>query len=433
MMRRSLGLVVIGLVAIACSSTATQSGDTSGADGGDSEGGAGANDGGVPTDKDSGGPVGGGGMSGPADPVDLGKGMPQVLLGSKGATAVLVSPKVTALTYDNDTNRAEIEAFLPAFAKSVAWSSTTKEYGVSALTVSAPIHLTGNAPTSMTDTQAKAVLKAQAPLDASTIYTLFLPKGTLIDDGTGAKCCTDYDGYHGNYTTGGVTAPYAIVCACPGFDGKAITDLQQITVAAAHETVEAATDPFDKTPGYSQPDNAHIAWSLVTGGETADMCALADSAYWIPSDMKYMVQRSWSNAAASAGHDPCTGDPTTPYYTTIPTLSDTVTLSDYAVTTSSIKIAKGATGTLKLKVYADTSTAGEFNVQIDDFAGSGYITAKNPTATFKSGDELAIDITVVNADPNYAVAGGGAEIFQITTTPSNGKGPSVYYWGLVSQ
>ena len=423
---------MVGLVAFACSSASvTQSADP---DAGDGDGGPGANgDGGLPGDHDGGSTGGGGGASGPADPTDLGKGMPQVLRGSKAAGGVLTAPKIVALTYDNDTNRAEIESFLPAFAGSIAWSSTTKEYGVGPLTVSTPIHVAGNAPTAMTDTQAKAVVKAQGAPDVNTIYTLFLPKGTLIDDGSGAKCCTDYDGYHSDYTTNGVTTVYAIVCACPGFDGKTITDLQQVTVAAAHEAIEAATDPHNKTPGYSQPDDAHIAWSLVTGGETGDMCALVDSAYWIPADMKYMVQRSWSNAAAAAGHDPCVGEPSTPYYTTIPTLTDSATLSDYQVTTKSIKIAKGATGTLKLKLYADTANAGEFKVEVDDFSGSGHIMVKQATGTFKSGDEVSVDITVVSADPSYVVSGGGAELFQVMTTPANGKGPSTYYWGLVSQ
>lgn len=427
MMRRILAFVVPGLFAIACGSTSTNV-DPGGGGGSDGDGGPGTSDDGGVIAKDSGNFMGGGGASGPADPSDLGKGMPTVLLGTK-TNGVMAAPKITALTYDTDTNRAEIEAFLPAFAQSVAWSSTTKEYGVGALAVSAPIHLAGSAPAAMKDSDAHAILKAQAPLDPSTIYTLFLPKGTIIDDGSGAKCCTDYDGYHGDYTTGGVSAVYSIVCVCPGFDGKGVTDLQQVTVAAAHEAIEAATDPHNKSPGYSQPDDAHIAWSLVTGGETADMCSFADTTYWIPSDMKYMVQRSWSNASALAGHDPCVGDPTSIYYNTIPVLPDSVTLTDYGVTSKSIKIAKGATGTLKLHLYSDSPSAGEFNVAVDDFSQSGYITVKNPTGTFKSGDEVSVDITVVGPDPKYT----NAEIFQVTTTPANGKGPSTYYWGLVSQ
>jgi hypothetical protein len=354
--------------------------------------------------------------------------MPQVVLVTKTG-GVLATPKVVAMTYDNDTNRAELESFLTAFSKSVAWSAPTMEYGVGALSVSTPIHLTGNAPKTMKDTDAHAILKAHAPLDPSTIYTLFLPAGTVIDDGSGSKCCTDYDGYHSDYSTGGVTAVYSIVCACPGFDGKATTDLQQLTVAAAHETIEAATDPHSKNEGYSQPDDAHIAWSLVTGGETGDMCAFADTAYWIPKDMKYMAQRSWSNAAAAAGHDPCVGEASSVYYNTIPQLTDSVTLADYGITTKSIKIPLGSTATLKLKIYADTAGAGPFTVSVDDYSGMGYIAVKNPAGTFNSGDTVSVDITAKSADPNYT----GAEIFVVSTAPANGKGPTTYYWGLVSQ
>ena len=103
---------------------------------------------------------------------------------------------------------------------------------------------------------------------------------------------------------GHTTIAYAIVAACPNqdFDGSGITNDQQITIAASHEIVEAATDPFpDYNPAYVQTDDAHAIWTYVTGGEVGDMCEFADTFAWTPSDMTHTIQRIFSNAAASAG------------------------------------------------------------------------------------------------------------------------------------
>ena len=96
------------------------------------------------------------------------------------------------------------------------------------------------APTSVTDAMLESSLASNTSganpawgvADPSTIYLFVLPAGTIEADSEGA-CCTEYDGYH--YQTdvsvgpGVVTVPYALSCACPGFDGPRITDLQERT------------------------------------------------------------------------------------------------------------------------------------------------------------------------------------------------------------
>jgi hypothetical protein len=369
----------------------------------------------------------------------LGQVMPQV----KRFTAtgpVLTTPKVVAITYDNDTNRSQLETFMSSFAASSSWATETSEYGVGALTVGTPQHIAGNAPTAPADSDAQALLAANLtaqdggpPLwgapDPNTIYALFYPSGTIADDGTGAKCCTDFDGYHGQSEITGVNVAYAIMCSCPGFDGPTIADLPQLTVVASHELVEAATDPFPfSNPAFSETDDAHGVWSFVNGGEVADMCALVDTTFWNPPDLSFTIQRAWSNMAAAAGHDPCVGQPTTPYYQTVPYLPDTALVSGVGIKTNAINIAVGQTATLSLHVYAD-ATAGPFLIGVADYSGNGYLSITGPQDRYNPGDEITAQITVNSQDPQL----GNAETFIVTTSPSNQKGPSTYYYGFVAQ
>ena len=373
-----------------------------------------------------------------SDAGTFGQEMPQVV--DAGLGPVIAQPRVTAITYDNDSSRSDIEAFYGNFAASTAWAAQTAEYGTGALVAGAPQHITGNAPASATDTDLHGILTqnltGSAPAwgapDPNGVYAFFFPKGTAFDDGSGLTVCQDYDGYHSDVVVGGVDVAYTVSIACPGFD-QGLTDLQQITVSAAHELVEAVTDPLrdEQKAAWGYPDDAHFVWWYTTGGgEVADMCAGADTSYWIPSDMKYMVQRAWSNAAATAGHDPCVGQPTEPYYQTIPLQNDTINLSALGVTTKGTKIAKGAQGTVTLHVYADQA-AGPFTVTVQDYSaylgGTPYLQISVPSGQVNPGDEIVATVKVLGQDPGLA----NGEAYVVTTRPSTG--PRTYYFGLIGQ
>ena len=87
-----------------------------------------------------------------------------------------------------------------------------------------------------------------------------------------------------------------------------MSELQEITVAASHEFIEAATDPLpwngltaSDTSSYTIEDYSS-PWTMLPG-EVGDHCV--QEMYTESSG--YMVQRVWSNtaAAASPGLDPC--------------------------------------------------------------------------------------------------------------------------------
>ncbi|MEO8846671.1 MAG: hypothetical protein ABI591_27235 [Kofleriaceae bacterium] len=376
-------------------------------------------------------------MDAPGSSDSFGDLMPHVV----GSNGVIAAPKVVAITYANDPNRTDYETFFTQYAASTAWTAQANEYGVGALTVGASGRLTANAPASLTESQfinniLKANLTGANPLfgapDANTIYQISIPPTLPYDDGTGAKCCTDYLGYHSDAMIGGVDVPFVINCACAG---SGLTALQNLTETANHETVEAATDPLGT--GFAQTDDEHAVWTYTTDGEVADLCEYADTANLLaPTGMTYAIQRTWSNAAAHASTDPCIPGGVSAYYQTIPTMPDAATVSVFGsnVTTKAKQIAKGASGTVTMRVYSTDASTGPYTVTVDDW--NGLITQPSvkllaitqPVGTYNAGDTVSVQITVNNVD---AQLGGTAEAFQITTKPASG--PSTYFYGMVAQ
>ena len=283
--------------------------------------------------------------------------LPQVV--DVGGT-FLTSPKVQPILYASDTGATDIQAFLQELATTSTWAQATSEYGVGPLTVLPAVMLSEPAPASVSDAMLESSLAsntsganpAWGAADPSTIYLFVLPEGSIESDSEGA-CCTDYDGYHYQAEVGAVTVPYALSCACPGFDGPHITDLQERTIDMSHELVESATDPFPNSdPAYTQEDDADIVWTLVTDGEVADMCEFNDDANVIPPGSTYMVQRSWSNAAAARFENPCVPVvTTTPYFNSFPQLGS-ISYNAGHVTTQGINIPLGQSKTIDVALLA---------------------------------------------------------------------------------
>jgi hypothetical protein len=275
---------------------------------------------------------------------------------------------------------------------------------------------------------------------ANTVYSFFIPPGTSFDDGTGSNCCDRFDGYHDDFLVAGVDVAYAIQCMCGAdFPPAGITPLQELTTTAAHEIVEAVTDPRPEHGlAYGDVDPANEVWAYVTGGELADLCEFVDTSFWTDApSMTYTIQRMWSNAAARAGTDPCVGEPTTPYYQAVPEQPDGATIAPFGdnVATKATKIGVGATGTITLQL-AGTAGSGPFTVTAFDVATvyfnapSPLLTFVQPTGTFHLNDTITIEVTVVAKDPG--LRGTGAEAFEIDTQPVNG-GPTTFFYGLVAQ
>jgi hypothetical protein len=355
------------------------------------------------------------GGTSPDPPLPVQTTLPQVIA---AGGPVLTAPKVQPILYSSDASAADIMAFLQEISTTSYWAETTSEYGVGALTVLPAITLTTAAPATISDDMLQTMLadntSGDAPVwgvaDPSTIYLYVLPPGTIEQDSEGA-CCTDYDGYHyeADVGTGAsqVTVPYALSCACSGFDGPNVTDLQERTVDMSHEIVESSTDPFpDSNPAYDQEDAADAVWTLVTDGEVADMCEFNDDANVIPPGSTYMVQRSWSNAAAARFENPCVPVvTTTPYLNSFPQLV-TVNYDDgvdppFATQGETIPI--GGSKTIDVVLRSATKVSQAWTVDSYDYGaviagGAAETVLQPPKTSGVDGDTVRLTITPTSQD-----------------------------------
>ena len=172
---------------------------------------------------------------------------------------------------------------------------------------------------------AKIADKTLPDADADTIYTLFYSI-TNVSMGGGVGC-QDYNGYHNDFQLqNGKYVIYAVMPRCPP-PVKADTLTDMMAAIASHELIEAATDPLPQDqPAFQTVDADHAGWELVTGGtENGDLCAPFPGVFsrTMPN-LPYLVQRTWSNVAGAAGHDPCAPLGVDPYFNSAPVLTDSV-------------------------------------------------------------------------------------------------------------
>jgi hypothetical protein len=147
--------------------------------------------------------------------------------------------------------------------------------------------------------------------DGHTLYLLYLPPGiNVIQAGTANTACHLFAAYHARYGDRGDNL--AVVQRC-----TETYPIENMTIAASHEIIEAATDPDQH--GYIMPPIARQPWTetvwnafdLQGRAELADLC---ESTYFVENQSVF--QRIWSNGAAGRGGDPCIPELPEPYYAT---------------------------------------------------------------------------------------------------------------------
>lgn len=333
---------------------------------------------------------------------------------------VLVAPKIVPIVFANDdpTIKAQIEDFTTSIGASEYWKAATSEYGVGAAVGLPKIELAENAPANITDTAIQQFLANKImndptfpEPDGQTLYAVFYPSSTKISL-QGETSCQSFGGYHAEFPLGGGAVPYAVVPRCNNFGG--LNGIDMVTGAGSHEYVEAVTDPFPyNNPAFSQPDGAHLFWLFaIGGGETGDMCAQNQGAFTKFPDLDYVVQRSWSNASAKAGHDPCL--PTQDghvYFNAVPVLKDTISLGQ-GFNTKGVKILEGETKTIDVQLFSDGPTGGPFNVTA--FDPNGQLDLSFDQDYGQNGQTLHLTITVnqasqYNAEVFYLLSDNGVD------------------------
>lgn len=341
--------------------------------------------------------------------------------------AVLDHPKVQPIFFASDPLQAQVEEFLTALGPSDYWRVTSEEYGVGALAV-LPTIVTTDAPPA-TDDLLPAWVDQHVPApDPQTIYAIFLGDGVVLH-GQDGDSCDAYGAFH-DESPGGVV--YALMPRCDPateFD-HAQTKLDELTISTSHELLEAATDPHvETTPAYGDVDDDHAVWALMPGAENGDFCEYLDSAY-IRGVGDFMVQRTWSNAAAKAGHDPCVPAPAAPYIAAAPMFTESVPLDGWTGVrqTKAMELPVNTEKTLEIDLFSDQPTD-DYAIDVVDGAAMYGLPAELTFAwdrpLGKNGDALHLAIRRVRA-----ASDGPGSIFLLSTRTASGAVSQ--WWGYVA-
>jgi hypothetical protein len=126
-------------------------------------------------------------------------------------------------------------------------------------------------------------------IDASTVYSVFLPNGVYSSFGTSTSCGgpnLKYCAYHSNFSYNGKDIKYASLPypSCGGCHWTGFTVANDFEHFACHETREAVTDPDGN------------AWFDRRGYEADDKCAWSPAPFIGTGGFGY--QWEWSNAVS---------------------------------------------------------------------------------------------------------------------------------------
>ena len=354
---------------------------------------------------------------------------------------VLATPKLYLVVFPGYEHTAALQSFAQAIGTSAYWTTTTKEYGVGAIEYAGTKELTGEtAPAKIADTEVQTFIAGKIASgdlgtpDPNTLYAIFYPATTSITSSGGGvgggSSCTSFGGYHSDVavSVSGKTDNYAfaVLPTCPSFGG--LSGIDALTGAASHELVEAVTDPFPSTKNgaesaYSSVDSDHFIWVVSGGGtESGDLCVPEADAFQKIPDLGFTVQRTWSNAAAKLGHDPCVPATKDPYFQSAPVLSQAVTFTLPAsfggsdVATKGVTIPVGQSKTIEVDLFSDAATSGPWTVSAEDSlaklgAGTTLDFAWDRTKGL-NGEKLHLTITV-KGESTFVP---GAHPFTITST-----------------
>jgi hypothetical protein len=337
---------------------------------------------------------------------------------------VMKAPKIVAISFQGDPLVAQLDTFVTQLVAATSyWSGTTAEYGVGPLTATQPVHLAETAASPLTDAQVQQCLTAKInggagfpQPDANTHYVIFYPAGVNVTSRGGALCQA-FQGYHASYALSATSSVvYSVIGRCPP-PVAGLADIDEVSAEASHEIMEAATDPYpSSSPAWAAVAEEDSAWALVGGGgELGDLCAPFPGVFYRPTGIDNLVQRTWSNAAAAAGHDPCQPNGPTPYFNSAPVMPDMIDVVGSPIGTfkaKGVQIPIGKDKTIELDLYSDAPTSGPWTVTALDLSSMFFRGAPALSFTFdktqgRNGDKLHLTIK--------ALAGGavGASPFWI--------------------
>ncbi len=304
---------------------------------------------------------------------------------------VLKNIQLVSVTFDGFPQESLMKTFGDWIVKSSWYTTVGTEYGVAAGTHQL-VHLAEAGPAQISSTQIGDLIAARIASQAlpaptpETLYLMYFPPNTVVD---GSTECTQHHGtysnaYHWLQPYNGSMFAFAVVPSC------AEIKLSTLELGAAHEIIEAATDPFVDAWARGPTD----PWYTL-GSEIADNCSVP----YVSEG--HTVTRVWSNAALASGNaDPCI--PHAPYFAV-----DAVP--------SHATVAPGATAMFTLTGWS-TAAVPDFYV----FIGAGYDIGFDEGSAPKSTLDIA---KLNNAKVGHATL----------TAPANAKPGTSYSMRLCAQ
>lgn len=360
--------------------------------------------------------------------------------------SLIAAPAIVTVTFPGDSSAPSLATFATSVASSSYWDAVRAGYCgggdcVGDGTAEAAVALTAPPDSSYTDSSTGGASTLQTFLrglvtagavpapDANTLYALYLPAETSIAF-DGMASCQDFEGYHNSMTMGSQEVNYAVISECPAPRmTPAITALENATVSASHEIVEAATDPEMNRYSFALDlaDPSTWGWADIQGVEIADLCL---DPFRLGQDEAtengYTVQRVWSVQNASAGKNPCVPIPSgEAYFNVYPT--DSVLVMDVGQS-KTIEIDAGADGDIGswMLTAQDWTDATGQSLYLTFSIQNGTGAAAGPEVLVQSGDRLELQVTMT-ADPS-GTPYGEADAVLVSTNQSQ---TAAHFWPFV--
>lgn len=144
----------------------------------------------------------------------------------------------------------------------------------------------------------REIAAGRVPVDEDTVLLVYLPQGVALSDALVTGYCGEGPrAFHRALRLETGPVPYAVIPRC--VQGRAITAI------ASHELLEAVTNPDPSFRGFAFTRRPETSGFAAAGLEPVDACGLLTLDRHHVREGEFVLQRAWSNRAASAGEDPC--------------------------------------------------------------------------------------------------------------------------------
>ncbi len=368
---------------------------------------------------------------------------------------IVTTPKVVSVTFPGDSLESSLDSFGSSLTSSSYWTTITAGLcgsgtcigagtGVSTTVSTAPGASYSDSAQGGTSTLQPylqsliAAFPSNLQPTADTIYTFYFPATTTITL-DGAVSCQYFGAYHNSMTIGTQTVLYAIVPECaPPTQGPTLTLLQETTISASHEILEATTDGVvtNTTGGYylDFTQQSVLGWNDLGGGELADLCVdLLGLGQDETTENGYTVQRTWSIANATAGtKDPCVPTPAGEvYFNAFPTVSAIIVDVGQSETFTVDALATGTMAAWTVTATDATDSSGQTTYL--SFSVAGGTNANNlGYKQMTSGESVQVTVKMLIDPSTMSGSEGWGDGIIVSTNGSNPQtATSGHFWPFI--